>query len=154
MSETAPLNGFEARIAKVEAAIQSARDLMAERDHRYSERAVAASVAVASALDGTRLAMSTASSALEKRLDSLNELRGMLTDQTREFARRSEVTLTIEALSARVESLSKTLGALESASLMQMREGQARGNGLKEWGGYLLAIAAIAIALLGHLGRA
>jgi hypothetical protein len=119
--------------------LDSFKELMEERDKRYSQRADSQDKAVATALATSKEAILKAETATDKRLEGLNELKGMAQDQAATFARISEVNLRFDAVNKTVEQLSDTIKQKVAAT-----------SGMKElWGyivgavGVLLAVAAI-----------
>lgn len=123
------------RLVAMETALASFKELMEERDKRYAQQAASQEAAVKASMQNSKFALEKADTALEKRLDSLNELRGMLSDQSREFARSEEVRLLITGLE-------RQLIAVDSLVQHQI----ARGGGIKELLGYIVAFAGVAIA--------
>lgn len=97
--------------------------LLEESDKRYSQRFDAQEKAVQAALANAERALSTASSAADKRLDSMNEFRGALRDQQNTFIPRSEVSGMVRALSDKIERLEADL-ASRTGSKAQAAERQ------------------------------
>lgn len=70
--------------------IQHVKELLAEADKRYNQRFEAQEKNMALTLTAADKALKTASEALERRLDSVNEFRAQLKDQTATFITRAE----------------------------------------------------------------
>ena len=79
---------------RAENARESYRMIQEEIDRRFTEAARAVRVA----LEGAEKAVAKAETANERRLDSVNEFRGQLTDQTATFMTRNEFTAQHSAL--------------------------------------------------------
>src|SRR6185369_13242602 len=100
-----------------------------ERDHRYSQRFAAQEQAnddrdaflerlalerdkqVAAAFNAANEAVRKAEVAAEKRFDAVNEFRGQLADQARDFMPRKEAELQISSLTDRVIAQEKLASA-------------------------------------------
>jgi uncharacterized membrane protein YfbV (UPF0208 family) len=123
--------------------------LLAEMDLRYQQRfdaqgqaltaaLLAAEKAVQTALIAAEKAVTKAETATEKRFESVNEFRQTLSDQTASFPSRVE----LQALADRVTDL---------ATRMDKTEG--RSTGLNAGWAYLLAAAAIVVAVVSLVTR-
>jgi hypothetical protein len=126
-----------ARIIALEAGLVAFRELMDERDKRYTQRSIAQDTAVAAALATSKEAVTKAEVATEKRLETLNELRQVVLDQSKDFARSSEMKLIIDAIEKRIAALAEAVGA-----------NTARGGGIKDMIGYLVGVGGLGIAAL------
>jgi hypothetical protein len=80
-------------------------DRMDERDRRYGERFDAQEKAVAAALAAAKEAVTKAEVATEKRLEGLNELRKMSSDQASLFMPKTEAEIRLAALGKDVDDL-------------------------------------------------
>jgi hypothetical protein len=94
--------------------------------------------------EATALAMSNAEKALIKsdeaytrKLESLNELRGVVTDQQQEFAKKSEIGLMLDNLQERCETNHSLIMSL-----------QARSAGMGSLVGYIIGAAGVAAAIV------
>lgn len=76
-------------------------DLLAERIDHETEMRKASEVASSEALK-------TATAALEKRLEGMNEFRAQLTKQAADFVSQTEYTTRIESLLGRISTLERT----------------------------------------------
>ena len=128
---------LEARIVALETSIAAFKDLMEERDERYAQRATSQDTAVAAALATSKEAVTKAETATEKRLEALNELRQVVVDQSKDFARTAEVKLVINAIEIRVAAIAESVN-----------NSVVRGGGMKEAFGYVVGIGGILIAAL------
>jgi hypothetical protein len=123
------------RVAVLEVGIQAFREVLLERDIRYTQRAVSQDNAVITALNTSKEAATKAEIAIDKRLTVLNELRQVVLDQAQEFSRKAEVDLKLEGLEKRIDAL---------ASLVSAKE--AHGVGVKEAVGYVVGVIGAVIA--------
>lgn len=121
-----------ARMVAIETDLRAYKEMMGERDLRYTQRAQSQDDTVALALSNANRALEKADMVLEKRLDNLNELRGIVGDQSKEFARASEVSLSLKALEDRQVRVSELV--------QQMT---ARGGGMRDLWGYIIAALAV-----------
>jgi len=128
---------LEARIVALETSIAAFKDLMEERDERYAQRATSQDTAVAAALATSKEAVTKAETATEKRLEALNELRQVVVDQSKDFARTAEVKLVISAIEIRVAAIAEA-----------MNTSVARGGGMKEVFGYVVGVGGMLVAAL------
>ena len=90
--------------------------LMDERNDRYAQRFAAQEEAVHAALSAADVALTKAETASERRFESVNEFRAQLTDQTREFIRRTEYMQAHETLTEQVRSLTARVDRTEGRS--------------------------------------
>lgn len=90
--------------------------LIQSNDRRYAERFDAQEKAVDAALQAAKEAVGKAETAAEKRFDSVNEFRGQLSDQARDFMPRSEAELQIKGLSEKIDNIQGLLGSLGGRS--------------------------------------
>ena len=137
MTEQCSLNELQTRLATLESGLQALRDVLTERDLRYTQRASAQDTAVAAALATSKEAVTKAEVATEKRLEVLNELREVVVDQSRDFSRKSEVQLLIDGMEKRIEVL---------ATLVSTREGH--GGGVKEAIGWMVGAVGLGLAAI------
>lgn len=126
-----------ARIVAVEAAQNSLKDLLSERDRRYQDRADAQDDAVAVAMASADRATAKAETATERRLEGLNELRSMAEDQARNYARSDEMKIINDASTKRLDELT-----------LLVRQQLAHGGGVKETIGYVVGVAGLLIAAI------
>jgi hypothetical protein len=134
-ADTCPPAELKARLVAQESAFSAFKELMDERDKRYEQRSSAQDTAVESALATSKEAVNKAETATERRLEVLNELRGVVVDQSREFSRKSEVDLLINAIGGRIDTLTSIVNAQ-----------QAHGGGIKDAFGYVVAGAGLLLA--------
>jgi hypothetical protein len=106
-----------ARIVAIEASAVAFKELMHERDLRYTERAKSQDTAVATAMASAEKAILKAETATEKRLEGLNELKGMAENQAATFARKAEVELAQTAQDKRIDELTRQFEARQSHSM-------------------------------------
>lgn len=137
MTERCSNNDLLVRVVALEASLVSYKEFMEERDKRYSLRANTQDNAVTIAMDGAKAALNKADAAIEKRLEGLNELKGMAENQSRTFARDAEVKLSEQALSKRIEDIADTV-----------RDRNAHGSGVKDAWGYFVVGAGLMLTAL------
>jgi hypothetical protein len=125
MPDTPDINS---EIAALKASQTAFRELMDERDKRYMLRSSSQDVAVASALAAADKALSKAENAMEKRFDAVNEFRQTLSDQTAQFARKTEIQPTLDGQSQRITELASSF-----------TNHLAKGTGINQAWGYLVA---------------
>ena len=89
-----------------------------ERDRRYEERFNAQEKATLTALDAARTATSKAESAMERRLEGMNEFRAALTSQTAAFITREVF-----------ETRAKNMDLLIAAMREELAQTRGRGAG-------------------------
>jgi hypothetical protein len=118
------------------AEIRALKEVLAERDRRYTERFDAQEGANRLALDAAEKAVLKAENAAERRFESVNEFRATLSDQAAQFVTRKEV----EALFVAVNG---TLGRLEQGA----SNSAGRGAGMSQMWGWIAAIAALGVAV-------
>lgn len=103
----------------IDSLFQHVRAIFAEHDLRYEQRfqsqeanlstaMIAQEKAVQAALASSEKAVSKAEVAAEKRFDAVNEFRGQLADQARDFMPRKEAELLVTALADKIEALTGT----------------------------------------------
>ena len=131
-----------ARVVALEAIAAAERELSKERDLRYGQRADSQDKSVAVAMASAEKAILKAEMATEKRLEGLNELKGMAENQARTFARSEEVKLVQQSMDKRIDVMS---GILERHA--------ARGGGIADVIGYLVGAAGLGLAALAHFYR-
>lgn len=123
--------------------------VLAERDLRYQQRfdaqskaleaaLLAAEKAVQTALIAAEKAVTKAEIATEKRLEGMNEFRGALADQAKDLVTRVELDAVVERMRELAARVDKTEG---------------RSTGLSAGWGYLIAAAAVIIAIVSWLTR-
>jgi hypothetical protein len=134
-ADACPPAELKARLVALESAFSAFKELMNERDKRYEQRSSAQDTAVESALATSKEAVNKAETATERRLEVLNELRGVVVDQSREFSRKSEVDLLVNALGGRIDTLTSIVNTQ-----------QAHGGGIKDAFGYVVAGAGLLLA--------
>jgi hypothetical protein len=104
-----------ARVVALEAGLTALRQVLDERDKRYSQRSESQDLAVASALQTSEKAIIKAEAATEKRLEGLNELRSMAEDQAKYFARTEVINPRIDALDVLVKASMARRGGVQEA---------------------------------------
>jgi hypothetical protein len=120
--------------------------ILAESDQRYQQRFDASEQAVNAALAAAEKAVGKAETAAEKRFDAVNEFRGQLSDQARDFMPRKEAELQLGALQERLVSVEK-LGARDAGD----RVGGDRIIGmLFGVAGLIVAVSTVIIAVVTH----
>lgn len=110
MDETTHLRELlDERTARLE---QSHASLVRLLDERYGTQTkaldaafVAAEKAVSTALESAREAVAKAEIAVERRLESVNEFRGQLSDQAAGFVTKAEYAAKVEALAEQISEL-------------------------------------------------
>lgn len=115
---------------------------LAEKDLRDQQRFEAQSSAIAAALLAAEKAVSKAETASEKRFESVNEFRAQLADLVARLLPRIEYDAAHAAVIERISDL---------ASRIDKTEG--RSTGLNAGWGYLVAAAAIVIAIISWITR-
>ncbi len=128
---------IQAQVVKLQSDLQALRDVLTERDIRYTQRALAQDIAVSTALASSKEAVTKAETATEERLKVLNELRGVVVDQSRDFSRKSEISLLISALEKRIDVTTDLVRAQE-----------ARGGGVKDAIGWIVGAVGLVLAAL------
>jgi len=118
-----------------------------ESDRRYQQRFDASEQAVNAALAAAEKAVGKAEVAAEKRFDAVNEFRGQLSDQARDFMPRKEAELQLGALGERIANIEK-LGSKASGD----RTGSDRvfSFAIGIGGIFVVAVTAIVIAIITH----
>ncbi len=141
---------LSARIVALEANLTALRQVLDERDARYAQRAASQDKAVSSALETSEKAIIKAESATERRFEGVNEFRQTLADQATTLMPRAEYTVQHDALRALVAAIEKRVNDIQSNQMSLL----ARGGGIKETWGYVIAAIGLMIALLvGYLKR-
>ncbi len=123
---------LEARVAALETSIVSIRDLMNERDLRYTERAAAQDKAVALSLASSKEAVLKAEVATERRFEGVNEFRAALSDQSATLLPRTEYSVQHQNLVDKNIAVDKRISELQ-ADILRMTErsgGKREGIGL------------------------
>ena len=133
-----------AKVLALEVSLDAFKELMAERDRRYMQRAESQDKAVASALETSEKAIVKAEAATEKRFDSVNEFRGTLSDQANRLMPRAEYDVQHRALEQKVELNEGRIGDIQK----DISRILARGSGIKEAWGFLTIGAGLVIAAL------
>ena len=116
----------------------------------------AAERAVATALQSAEKAVSKAEVAQEKRLESVNEFRGQLSDQAATFVRRDEVDIRITSLNERVTELSSRIDLSQGEHVgVRSARTTARNDNTFLIGavGLVLTIIAVATAVIVAVAR-
>ena len=125
------------RLVALEANHAAFKELLNERDVRYTQRSLAQDTAVAAALATSKEAVSKAEIATEKRLEALNELRAMAESQGRDFARTAEMKLLFANIDTRIDGISK------------LQQGQiSHSGGIREALGWIFAGGAILVTVI------
>ncbi len=135
---------LKARIVGVEAHLAALRQVLDERDARYTQRAASQDKAVSSALETSEKAIIKAESATERRFEGVNEFRQTLADQAATLMPRAEYTVQHDAVKAQIAASEKRINEIQSTQISLL----ARGGGLKEAWGYGIAVASLAMAAL------
>lgn len=125
-----------ARVTALETHFIAFEKLLDERDKRYQQRSDGQDKSVSTAMDASKEAIIKAETATEKRLESLNELRGAMADQSKDFARLAEMNLLFSAVEKRITAIT---------DLVQTQI--SRGTGMKDLGAYVVAGAGLLIAM-------
>ncbi len=140
------------RVVAIEAGLIALKELLTERDERYKQRAMSQDEAVKSALETSEKAITKAESATERRFEGVNEFRQTLADQASTLMPRAEYNAQHKALEEKVAASENRINEIQTAQISLL----ARGGGLKEAWGYIIAassaIAAFTIYLVtrGH----
>lgn len=111
--------------------------IMDERDRLYSERHNSLEKAVGLALNTSDKAVAKAETAIEKRLDGVNEFRATLADQQRLLMPRAEVEVIVNSLNERIATLKERLDAL-----------QAERAGIKGGWGYAVGVVGLVMIII------
>lgn len=111
--------------------------IMDERDRLYSERHNSLEKAVGLALNTSDKAVQKAETAIEKRLDGVNEFRATLADQQRLLMPRAEVEVIVLAMNERIAVLTKQLDALNSER-----------TGIKGGWGYAVGVVGLVLIII------
>ena len=85
-------------------------------DRRNEQRFVDLEKTVESSLESARAAVSKAEAAQDKRMDSMNEFRGQLADQTATLLTRTEYDVAHSGLVERISDVSSRLARIEGRS--------------------------------------
>ena len=150
MAENRPCTHSEliARVVAIESGLAAFKEILQERDERYKQRAISQDQAVKAALDTSEKAITKAETATEKRFEGVNEFRETLADQAATLMPRVEYAVQHKAITERIEDIGVQVNLLRQ-DLSSM---QARGGGMKEVWGYIIAIAALLMAaVVGYL---
>ncbi len=131
------------RIVATEANLAALRQVLDERDARYAQRAASQDEAVRSALVTSEKAVTKAEAATEKRFDSVNEFRQTLADQAATLMPRIEYAVGHKAIVEKMEMAEGRISEIQK----DLSSVSARGGGMKETWGYILA-ASSALATL------
>ncbi len=134
---------FETLSARVDALT----NLLNEREDRNMERFVAARERVDLALVSADKALLKAEAAVERRLDTMNEFRGALTDQANMLMPRSEYVLGHAVVIEKIERLTERVASLESGTKRQAAGISVLGAVALGGFAFLSAMAAFAAAL-------
>lgn len=110
---------------------------MDERDRLYSERHNSLEKAVGLALNTSDKAVAKAETAIEKRLDGVNEFRATLADQQRLLMPRAEVEVIVNSLNERISTLKERLDALNSER-----------TGIKGGWGYAVGVVGLVLIII------
>ena len=124
-----------ARVVALESNLKALRQVLDERDERYKLRAITQDAAVDTAMKAADKALIKAEASTERRLEALNELRALASDQATLLMPRSEYAVQHQALVDRVTICEGRLTLSEG-----------RGGGLKDAWGYLVGLAGLVIA--------
>ena len=122
--------------------------VISDNDLRYQQRfesqeanlvtaITAQEKAVSAALAAAEKAVGKAEVAAEKRFDAVNEFRGQLSDQARDFMPRKEAELQIASLEDKVSLLQQAIDT-----------GGGRAAGLKDGWGYLVGVVSVAALIV------
>ena len=130
-----------ARVTELGGNILSFKELMDERDKRYAQRAASQDQAVALSLAASEKAITKAEQATERRLESLNELRGVVVDQSKDFSRAAEVKLAFDAIANRITGLSELVHTFSTQQT-------SKAAGAREVISYLVGAGGIIAAFL------
>ena len=144
MSEDLCPRDLTERLVALENKLQALRDVLTERDLRYSERAKSQDEAVATALATSKDAITKAEIATDRRLNILNELRQVVLDQAAEFSRKPEVKLLVDGIEKLIDSLDKRVDLLAS----QVDKQRAHGVGIKDAFSYAVGVVGLIAMIL------
>ena len=133
-----------ARVVALEAGFAAFKELMAERDERYKQRALSQDAAVEVALANSERAINKAEVSTEKRFDAVNEFRGTLADQATKLMPRAEYDVQHRALAEKVEINEGRITTMQR----EISGILAHGGGLRDAWGYLVAVIGLIIAAL------
>ncbi len=133
-----------ARVVALEAGLTALRQVLDERDARYSQRASSQDAAVRTAQETSEKAINKAEIATERRLEGLNELRDMAADQASKLMSRAEFIVQHQATIDKIQLNEDRLGVLQK----DISDIQARGGGMKELWGYLIGLGGLILVAL------
>ncbi len=142
MTEKCSHSELAARFVALESAFVAFKELMSERDVRYSQRALSQDNAVKNALETSEKAIIKAEDATEKRFASVNEFRQTLADQANLLMPRAEYTVQHQALVDKVQNTEERLNEIQKEYFGT----QARGVGVREGWGYIVAAGSAIVA--------
>lgn len=145
--------GTVARVSVLEERVTSLKNIIDERDLRYTERFKATDEKTGLALTASEKAVTKAENATEKRFDSVNEFRGSLKDQASTLLPRAEAEAKFKAYDDKVEDLKKDIASLrETRSATSGKERkQVEDMGLFQWAiGLLILIGGV---IVGHFWK-
>ncbi len=141
MPESCTCTELLARVVALESGLSALKELLEERDERYKQRASSQDDAVKSALETSEKAIGKAEGATERRFEGVNEFRQTLADQAATLMPRAEYTVQHKSLEDKIIALDVRVNILQQG----LAGVQARGGGIKEMWGYIIAIAAIIV---------
>jgi hypothetical protein len=118
------------------------KELMTERDRRYEQRFGAMDEKTSLALTSSEKAIAKSDAATEKRIDSVYEFRGTLSDQAANLLPRGEAV-------AKFASYDDKIAALQT----RIDKNEGTGAGLKAMWGYVAAAIFLAIAIYGAIHK-
>ncbi len=130
------------RVVALEAGLTALHHILDERDIRYDQRAAAQDRSVATALEAAEKAIAKAEMSTEKRFDSVNEFRATLADQAALLMPRAEFSVQHASITDKLDVLEKRIGEMQQSISSIL----ARGGGLKDAWGYLVAGAGVILA--------
>jgi len=111
--------------------------LLDERDRRYTERHAALEKSFLLAMSSADKAVQKAETAIERRLEGVNEFRATLADQQRLLMPRAEVEVIVNSMNERIADLKQQLDTLK-----------AERQGIKGGWGYAVGVVGLVLAIL------
>lgn len=131
-----------ARVVALETGLAALREVLDERDERYKQRGDSQDAAVKIAVSNSEKAIGKAEIATEKRFEGVNEFRQTLADQAAALMPRAEYAVQHMGLADKIVSVENRINQLRE----ELSGIQARGSGVKDTWGWIVAIAAIVVA--------
>jgi len=111
--------------------------IMDEREKRYNERHAALEKSFLLAMSSADKAVQKAETAIERRLEGVNEFRATLADQQRLLMPRAEVEVIVNSMNERIGELKRQIDTLQSER-----------QGIKGGWGYAVGVVGLVLVIL------